>query len=122
VPASAGINVCRMAYLDALELEVEPVCHYESGQRFGYLFGDLRAWRHERQAGGPSFWSWLESWWGIQSTPFSWHDPLPAIVEAWRQVRGYLRHQHRTRHQEYPVRQPVTVDRSMEINKLAVRH
>jgi D-aspartate ligase len=122
VPASAGINVCRMAYLDALELEVEPVCDYEPGKRFGYLFGDMRAWWRERQTGGPGFWSWLESWREIQSTPFSWHDPLPAIVEGWRQVRGYVRNQSRSRLPEYPTSQPATLDRSMKTNELAARH
>jgi D-aspartate ligase len=85
-PASAGMDVCRMAYLDALELDVESIPHYEAGQRFGYLFGDLRAWRHQRETGGASLWSWLRSWRGAKSTPFAWNDPLPPIVFAWRQL------------------------------------
>ncbi len=87
-PAHAGMDICHMAYLDALGLEIDPVCAYEPGRRLGSLFEDLRAWQKQRKAGGESFWSWLRSWRGVQSTPFAWNDPLPAIALAW----GYVRH------------------------------
>lgn len=92
VPARAGIDICRMAYLDALEMDVEPVLTYQAGDRFGYPFGDLRAWRELQKSDGTSFLSWLRSWRGASVTPFAWSDPMPALVFGWQQVSEYCNH------------------------------
>ena len=106
-PARAGIDVCRMAYVDALGFEVEPSHGYDAGQYFGYLFDDYRAWRSQRSQGGPGFWQWLTSWRGVHSTPFSWQDPMPALALAWQQLSAYARGQHSHRPQ-------VQIDPAME--------
>ncbi len=92
VPARAGIDICRMAYLDALQMEVEPILTYPAGDRFGYPFGDLRAWRELQKSGGASFISWLRSWRGARVTPFAWNDPMPALAFGWQQILEYSRH------------------------------
>lgn len=102
-PACAGIDLCRMAYLDALGSEIQPVRSYKPGQRLGYPVADLRGWQEQRRAGGPSFWSWLRSWRGAQSTPFAWNDPLPAIAFAWEHLR-----QGRNLRQRHPLRVPTS--------------
>lgn len=89
-PARAGMNVCEMAYRDALGLQVDPVTSYASGDQTGILPNDLRAWRHLRRLGGESFWSWLFSWRDITSIPFHWDDPLPAIVFFWQELREFV--------------------------------
>ncbi len=91
-PARAGIDVCSMAYRDALGLPVEPVIAYKAGQYLGFLPGDFRAWRKQRNCGGPGLWAWLRSWRGARSTPFYWNDPLPAIAFFWRKFSDYIRH------------------------------
>lgn len=98
-PARAGIDVCRMAYLDALGLESESRSQYRAGQYLGHLFEDYRAWRAEHAQGGPGFWRWLAGWRGVHSTPFSWQDPLPALALAWQQLAAYARNQRTPRPQ-----------------------
>lgn len=91
-PARAGIDICRMAYRDALGLEVQCVPHYRPGQYFGYLHNDIRAWREQRGKGsGPSFWEWTKSWLGVHSTPLAWDDPDPALALTFQQVADFLR-------------------------------
>jgi predicted ATP-grasp superfamily ATP-dependent carboligase len=90
-PARAGIDICSMAYRDALGLPVEPVIAYEAGQYLGYLPGDARAWRNQRNCGGPGFWSWLRSWWGARATPYSWNDPLPALAFLRQRISDHIR-------------------------------
>jgi predicted ATP-grasp superfamily ATP-dependent carboligase len=92
VPAEAGIDICRMAYLDALGLDIEPALTYKAGRRFGYPFGDLRAWRELQRAEGVGFWRWLGSWHGASVTPFAWNDPMPALAFGWQQMSQYFRH------------------------------
>ena len=99
VPARAGIDICRMAYLDALEMEVAPVLTYQAGDRFGYPFGDLRAWRELQKSEDASFISWLRSWRGASVTPFAWNDPMPALAFGWQQILEYSRHRRSIRQQ-----------------------
>jgi D-aspartate ligase len=94
-PARAGMDVCRMAYRDALHLPVEPLTGYVSGQYLGFLPNDFRAWRAQRHVGGRKFWSWLRSWRNVGSTPFHWDDPLPALAFAWRQLSNRVAHKKR---------------------------
>ena len=91
VPAAAGIDICRMAYLDALGLDIEPALTYKAGHRFGYPFADLRAWRELQKTEGLNFWSWLASWGGASVTPFAWNDPMPALAFGWQQLLEYFR-------------------------------
>lgn len=121
VPADAGIDICRMAYLDALGLEVEPARAYQAGQRFGNLFPDLRAWHDLRKAGGASFWSWLRSWRGVHSTPFAWHDPVPALVFAWKQITDYIHHRRHLREQRPPTHAAVNSVESVKAPELVSR-
>jgi D-aspartate ligase len=90
-PACAGMDVCCMAYQDALGLTVQPVTSYEAGQYFGILPVDFRAWHEERDQGGPGFWYWLRSWRRVRSIPFHWDDPLPALAFTSQQLSDYVR-------------------------------
>lgn len=93
--ACVGMDVCRMAYHDALELTVEPVTSYKAGQYLGILPVDFRAWHEERMQGGPGFLSWLRSWRRVKSTPFHWDDPLPALAFMSQQLSDYVRTTHK---------------------------
>lgn len=73
-----GVDVCRMAYDDALGQPIAPIRGYALGRQGGVPIHDFRAWR----AAGTqhaSFTSILKTWTSACSTPFHFNDPLPAI-------------------------------------------
>jgi D-aspartate ligase len=91
--AHCGLDVCAMAYRDALGLPVEPVREYQVGRRCLYLADDIHAWWRQRRQ-GVSLWSWARPWFGAMHTPFHWNDPGPALAfpaSALRQRREYRR-------------------------------
>ncbi len=77
--AHCGVDVCLMAYRDALDLPVEPAMEYEAGRTCVYLVNDVRAWwvQHRRDI---SLWSWMRPWLRAEGTPFHWNDPGPALA------------------------------------------
>lgn len=78
--ARAGVNVCAMAYRDALGLPVEPVERYAVGRRCVYPHDDsvvgVRLWREGRL----SLASLARSWLGADQPVLCWDDPLPGIA------------------------------------------
>jgi predicted ATP-grasp superfamily ATP-dependent carboligase len=84
--ASCGVNVCTLAYQDALGVPLQPVTDYKVGRRCVFFVHDLRAWREQRGS-RPSLWSWIKPWFGADSTPFHWNDPAPAIAYARKLIR-----------------------------------
>jgi D-aspartate ligase len=86
--ARSGVDVCTMAYRDALGEDVEPVASYRVGRHCIYTRLDLESWRRENQswAGG---WSLLRSWVGAYRPIFSWDDPLPGLVGSYSWIKGW---------------------------------
>jgi predicted ATP-grasp superfamily ATP-dependent carboligase len=87
--AHCGMDVCAMAYHDALDLPVEPTMEYEVGRSCVYLVNDLRALWGQKH---PGLWSWMRSWLSAEGTPFHWNDPGPALAFpacALRNRRGH---------------------------------
>ncbi len=78
--ARCGVDVCRMAYLDALGLEVERVTTYRAGRRCILPHLDLECVAVERRKRALGGWSLLRSWVGAYQPMFSWDDPLPGVV------------------------------------------
>jgi D-aspartate ligase len=74
-----GIDVCRMAYDDALGRPVGERRDYRAGARLVYPYIDLFAAREEWRAGRLSLAGWIRSWLGAQQPHFNWSDPEPAI-------------------------------------------
>jgi predicted ATP-grasp superfamily ATP-dependent carboligase len=89
--ARCGVDVCRMAYRDALGLPVEPVAQYEVGQRCVFYVQDLYAWRDQPRADRISLGSWLRPWLGAGSALFSWSDPVPGLAYLWQRVQDRVR-------------------------------
>jgi len=79
--ANCGVDVCSMAYRDALGMPLEATQQYEVGRRGVFFVHDLRAWKEQRPS-GVSLWAWIQPWFGADSTPFHWNDPAPAIAYA----------------------------------------
>ncbi|MGA7993059.1 MAG: hypothetical protein WCC53_16650 [Thermoanaerobaculia bacterium] len=86
--ARSGVDVCTMAYHDALGEDVEPVTSYPVGRHCIYARVDLESWRSESQprTGG---WPLLRSWVGAYRPIFSWDDPLPGLMASYSWIKGW---------------------------------
>jgi predicted ATP-grasp superfamily ATP-dependent carboligase len=89
--ANCGVDVCSMAYQDALGIPVEPVTGYQIGRRCVFALNDFRAWKDSPSAARASFVSVLRNWIQSDTTPFHWNDPRPALRYLERSVTGFLR-------------------------------
>jgi predicted ATP-grasp superfamily ATP-dependent carboligase len=74
-----GVDVSRLAYLDALELDVPRITTYAVGQRCVLLPQDVRAYRALRRSKELSFLPWLRSWVGARAAIFQVGDPVPSL-------------------------------------------
>lgn len=89
--AKCGVDVCSMAYFDALGQPVEPVTTYEVGRRCVFALNDLRAWKDGSFQKRVSLASLLRSWARCDSTPFHWNDPRPGLRYLGGSVYTFLR-------------------------------
>jgi predicted ATP-grasp superfamily ATP-dependent carboligase len=89
-----GVDVCALAYADALGEPVEPVTTYRHGKTWVYEFADLRAW-----LSGKTKKNWLPviSWRNSEFAVFSRDDPQPFLRAARHRVRSLLRRSTPTR-------------------------
>ena len=78
--SQCGVDVCLMAYRDALGLDLPKLGPYAVGKRCVFLPQDTQAFRALRSANELSLLGWLRSWIGARSTIFAWSDPLPALL------------------------------------------
>ena len=74
--ARSGVDVCKMAYEDALGQVVSSRASYTPGRRCVYLPNDFKAFRSYRDH---SLIAWLKSWVGARETVFAADDPWPGI-------------------------------------------
>ncbi len=89
--ARCGIDVCEMAYRDALGGEVEPVREYRLGRRCVYPRLDLQSGLAEWRKQAVSGWSLIRSWIGAYEPYFTWKDPVPGIVSFCSWIRKQSR-------------------------------
>lgn len=99
-----GVDVCTMAYQDALGLPVSAIDRYEVGRRSVFAVNDLRSWR-EQSGTRLSLWSFLKTWLGCDSAPFHWNDPAPALQYLRQTMAAFLRSELHTK-QARPQTQP----------------
>ena len=85
-----GVDVCTMAYQDALGIPVSAIERYEIGRRSVFAVNDLRAWR-EQSGNRHSLWSLLKTWLGCDSAPFHWNDPAPALQYVQQTMAAFFR-------------------------------
>ena len=92
-----GVNVCAMAYRDALGEEVPVVSTYDVGRRFRILAHDFRAFRDLRRQGKEAPLKWIASLRGAPDAINRVTDPWPAVgfarEIASKLVRRSLRHE-----------------------------
>jgi len=104
--ARCGVDVCSMAYQDALGAPVKAVREYRVGRRCVFFVNDLRAWREQRKDGqGESLWSWTRPWFGADGTPFHWNDPWPALAYARRLLNDHKVRRNREKMHELLLRE-----------------
>jgi len=84
--ALSGVDVCSMAYRDALGLPVESIGDYEVGARHMLFPQHLRALLQLRRKGKLTLRSWSLQTRGARDAVFRWSDPVPGLVLA----AGYL--------------------------------
>jgi predicted ATP-grasp superfamily ATP-dependent carboligase len=88
--ARCGVDVCRMAYDDALGLPVTTVDRYDVGRGLVFPYMDYNACRESLRRGQLSLWSWGRSWAGAMQPVFTLRDPVPATAEAAKIVSASL--------------------------------
>jgi predicted ATP-grasp superfamily ATP-dependent carboligase len=86
-----GVNVCEMAYKDALGLPIPPLRGYAVGARCAYPHHDFRSWLHSDARRRPALPALVWSWIGACQPVFRWSDPVPVIVSVWRWLKDRRR-------------------------------
>jgi D-aspartate ligase len=85
--ARCGIDVCMLAYREALGLPIQTMESYPIGRRCVYLTQDFKAF-HREHPGVANLGAWVKSWYGADEAIFSLDDPAPAIAYCGRLIRA----------------------------------
>ena len=88
--ARCGVDVCSMAYRDALELPVDAVTRYDVGRTCVFAPNDFRSLRDAAPEARTNWWSLLDNWWRADGIPFHWNDPAPALSYLRQGINDYL--------------------------------
>ncbi len=84
------VDLCRMAYLDALELPVKPTEEYQVGRTCVHLNYDLAA-HMTGNVSLPNLIRWFRSAKGVEDIIYRWDDPWPGLYSTFGALRSYLR-------------------------------
>jgi predicted ATP-grasp superfamily ATP-dependent carboligase len=79
--AQCGVDVCSLAYRDALGLPLDPPRGYRAGRTCVLPGADVRAFLSLRRRGGAALAPWLRSWAGASHAVWSLDDPVPAASQ-----------------------------------------
>jgi len=77
--ARCGVDVCRMAYRDALGEPVETVKDYAVGRTLVFPYYDYFACLEEWRRGDLSLFHWAQSWMHAMQPVFQLRDPTPGV-------------------------------------------
>jgi len=86
--ARCGVDVCSMAYLDALGKPVPVVNRYDVGRALVFPSLDFRACRKLRRRGEIGWLEAISPWWQADQPLYSWSDPVPGVSESVRALRA----------------------------------
>lgn len=88
--ASCGLDVCDLAYRDALGERIEPVAQYAVGRRCVAPRLDLEAGIADWKAGRAGLWPFFRSWIGARQLTLALDDPRPSFgqMRNWIRSRG----------------------------------
>lgn len=85
-----GVDVCAMAYADALGESVSTVERYAVGRTMAFPYYDYFACRILRRDGSLSRRAWARDWLGAMQPVMQIADPLPGLKSLWSSSVGYL--------------------------------
>ena len=91
--ALCGVDVCTLAYRDALGLAQEPVGPYEIGRRYAFPTQDMRALWTDRREGRIRGLDFARESLGTLEALRRWDDPVPALAHGVELVRRAVRRQ-----------------------------
>jgi predicted ATP-grasp superfamily ATP-dependent carboligase len=89
--ATSGVNICKLAYDDALGVRNEPVASYDGGAFCADRYHDLRPCLELYRRGELSLGGWARSWLAAKGPVASADDPLPALAYFGELVTGAAR-------------------------------
>jgi D-aspartate ligase len=89
--ARCGVDVCSMAYHDALDLPVEANNTYEIGRTCVFAPNDFRSQRDAAPQSRSGWRSVVRNWIRADGVAFHWNDPGPALSYVHQAVAAYLR-------------------------------
>ena len=87
IAGASGLDLCMMAYRDALGLPLGPVPEYRIGRTWVHPIPDLRAWWSGRRVGRLSGSAPPLAFFGGANAIFSRDDPMPVADELGRHLR-----------------------------------
>jgi predicted ATP-grasp superfamily ATP-dependent carboligase len=94
--ARSGVDVCRMAYEDALERPVGDVTGYQIGRTLVFPYTDYFACVNLWRQGRLSLWAWLRSWMTSSQPVFQVSDPAPGALATASILTTFVRQRLRT--------------------------
>lgn len=89
--AQCGVDVCSLAYGDALGEPIPSIDRYASGRTCVYPYFDFAACRRLYREGRIGLLSWAWSWLRSKQPVFEWSDPLPAMSATATLLKKSLR-------------------------------
>jgi predicted ATP-grasp superfamily ATP-dependent carboligase len=88
--ARCGVDVCRMAYDDALELPVATIERYRVGRVLVFPYYDYFACQALRSSGDLTLAAWLRSWLAAMQPVFQLQDPAPGVRALAKTMVGFV--------------------------------
>jgi len=89
--ARCGVDVCRMAYDNALGRAVPTLGQYATGRMLVFPYYDWFAVDALRRRGELTLAGGMRSWVGAMQPVFQWQDPAPGIHATLTQAAGFVR-------------------------------
>jgi len=86
-----GVNTCKLAYQDALELPVDTVSGYDEGVGLMYTSYDRKIAKRLRKEKKLSLKSWYWEFLTAKKPIFSWDDPYPVIFMFFKRLSNYTK-------------------------------
>ena len=88
--ARCGVDVCRMAYNDALDRPVTSLATYAIGKRLVFPYYDYPACMAESRRSDLSRAAAVRSWLGAMQPVFQFHDPKPGLHAFFKVIKSFV--------------------------------
>jgi predicted ATP-grasp superfamily ATP-dependent carboligase len=88
--ARCGVDVCRMAYDDALDRPVARLAAYSVGRRLVFPYYDYPACVAESRRSGLTRAAAVRSWMGAMQPVFQLHDPKPGLHSFFNVLKSFV--------------------------------